>query len=193
MNPVVRYTRWVMFGKHTLWVLIALILTLVVWTVSDNTSDNGARLVFSNVPKIEAMQNIMLKPNYQGVDADNQPYTVIADKATQLDKDLVELENISADMLRADGKWLALKALQGTLDNKTKKLELEGAVNLFYDGGIEFRTERALVDIQQGTAYGDAPVEGQSPMGRLRADGFEITGRGKSIRFNGSVRMKLYR
>lgn len=191
--PAMRYTRFVVLGKHTLWILIALILVALVWMASQNSGDNGARVVFSNVPKMDALQNIMLKPHYQGVDANNQPYTVIADKAVQKDKDTVDLENINADILRSDGKWLAVKALQGELNNQTKQMELTGGVDLFYDGGIEFQTDHAHIDIAKGSAYGDARIEGQGPMGTIIADSFTVVDRGKSIRFNGSVRMKLYR
>lgn len=190
---VVRYTRLVALGKRMLWVLVALMLIVVVWIVSDNTGDNGSRIVFSSISKMEALQNVMLKPHYQGVDADNQPYTVIADKATQRDKDSVDLENITADMLRGDGKWLALKAKSGQLNTASKQLLLEGDINLFYDGGIEFETSRANIDIGRGAAYGDKPIKGQGPMGTIKAKSFEVSDHGKSIRFNGSVRMKLYR
>ena len=63
---------------------------------------------------------------------------------------------------------------------------------MFYDGGYEFRSDYAQVDIKEGAAYGDSPVEGQGPMGTLTADSFNITERGKVIRFNGSVKMTLY-
>jgi lipopolysaccharide export system protein LptC len=188
-----RYTRFVAFGKHTLWILIAFILTTVIWIVSDNTGDNGSRIVFSNAPKMEVLENVMTKPHYQGVDVNNQPFTVIADKAVQKDKNIVDLENISADMMRADGKWLALKALSGQLDNQKKHMTLVGGVSLFYEGGIEFNTKQAYVDMAGGRAYGDSPVQGQGPMGTITANSFEVLERGKSIRFNGSVRMKLYR
>jgi lipopolysaccharide export system protein LptC len=193
MNPVMRYTRFVRLGKHTLWVLIVVVLGIIIWVASDDGGDNPSRIVFSNVSKSENLQNVMVKLHYQGVDVHNQPYTVIAEKGTQLDADTVQLETINADMMRDDGKWLAMKAAAGVINTKTQQMQLTGGVNVFYEGGYEFRTDHAQIDIAQGTAYGDAPVEGQGVSGTLKADGFTVTGRGKSIRFNGSVRMKLYR
>lgn len=196
MAPAQRYTRFVRFGKRFLWVLVAGVVGIVIWIASDNTGENGARLVFSNIVKSENLANVMLKPHYQGLDSHNKPYTVIAETATQIDKDNIKLNVLNADMLRGTvGKdtWMALTAKTGILNTKTKEMQLSGGVSLFYEGGYEFRSDHAHVDIQKGTAYGDAPVEGQGPTGTITADSFSASGHGSDIRFNGSVRMKLYR
>ena len=196
MLPARSYTRFVIFGKNFLWVLAAGLVGVVIWIASDNSGENGQRLVFSAVTKNENLENVMLKPHYQGLDAKNKPYTVIAEKATQLDADTVALASISADMLQSGTSketWLALTAKEGVLNTKTKKMRLAGGVNVFYQGGYEFRSEHADIDIHGGTAYGDAPVEGQGPAGTITAKGFSVSNHGESIRFNGSVRMKLYR
>jgi lipopolysaccharide export system protein LptC len=191
---VARYTRLVTLSRRFLWALIAGMVGVVIWVASD-TSESGGRLVFSNIPKSENVENVMLKPHYQGIDSHNQPYTVTADKATQIDKETVALDAINADMVRGgSGKdsWLAMTAKKGELNTTTKQMTLSSGVSLFYEGGYEFRSERAEVDINKGAAHGDAPVEGQSPLGTLTADGFSISENGRVIRFNGSVRMKLY-
>jgi lipopolysaccharide export system protein LptC len=193
MLMVSNYTRFVALSKRFLWVLVFGMLALVVWIASYNTGENGARIVFSNVPKSGILQNIMSKPHYQGVDIHGHPYTVIADKAMQVDKDRVNLENIRADMVLGNGSWIALNAGAGTLNLQTKQLELTSGVDMFYDDGYEFRTDHAHIDIHKATAYGDAPVEGQGRLGTLQAVGFSVGERGETIHFNGSVKMVLYR
>ena len=47
-------------------------------------------------------------------------------------------------------------------------MELDGGVNIFSDEGYEFRTERAEIDIDANTAWGDQPIEGQGPLGILK-------------------------
>lgn len=195
MNSVAGYTRFVSLARRFLWVLIAGLIALVFWISSNNGNDDNTRIVFSGGAKSEALQNEMLKPHFQGMDDKDQPYTVIADKATQLDKDTVQLENIRADMLhskQSKESWMALNAGSGELHMEKRHMTLTGGVNLFYDGGYEFRSDHAQVDIAQGSAYGDSPIEGQGPMGTLKADRFEVEQRGKVLRFNGSVRMKIY-
>lgn len=190
-GPHSRYTRFVMFGKRFLWVLIAVVVGLVVWISSDTGGGNTPRLVFSNTPQGNTLETVMMNPHYQGIDAKNQPYTVIAEKATQLDKERVSLEKVSADLKNGES-WVAVAAATGEMNTETRQLYLAGGVSLFYEGGYEFRSEHAHVDVRAGTAYGTSPVEGQGPAGTLLADSFAISDQGKVIRFNGSVRMTLY-
>jgi lipopolysaccharide export system protein LptC len=174
--------------------LIVFVVGMVVWLASDNSSDSGMRVAFSQMQKsAENLQNVMLKPHYQGVDARNQPFTVIAETATQLDSDNVVLSKVRGDMLMGDGAWMAVNAGDGKLNINSKELELREKVNMFYEGGYEFRSDYAHVDIQKGNAYGNMPVEGQGPPGTLTADSFEVKDRGRVIRFSGNVKMKLYR
>jgi lipopolysaccharide export system protein LptC len=189
---VAAYTRFVRLGKHTLWILIAVVVAVIVWISSNSNGEDGSRLVFSNIPQGAVTENVMIKPRYQGLDEKNQPYTVVADNAVQKDADTVELKNIRADMMQNTGTWIGLNAGAGELNMKTRKMLLSGGVSLFYDGGYEMRSDHARVDIGEGHAFGDAPVEGQAPGGTITADRFEVVDNGKVIRFNGSVRMKLY-
>jgi len=190
---VARYTRFVALSKHFLWILVALVVGLVVWIASDNTGDNKARIVFTNIAKSAALQNIMAKPHYQGVDAHNRPYTIIAETATQLDKDNIALVNIHADMEVRSGVWVALNSGTGKLNMQTKQLVLHDGVDLFYNDGYEFRTDHANVDIAKGTAYADSHIEGQGPLGTLKADSFSASDHGQVLHFVGSVKMEIYR
>jgi lipopolysaccharide export system protein LptC len=192
MAASARYTRFVGLSKRFLWVLVALMVALVVWIASDST-ENGARLVFSGAKKGANLANVMANPHYQGVDARDRPYTVLADQATQVDADNVDMVKVRADMTMASGAWVALRSGAGHLNPQSKQLQLTGGVDLFYEGGYEFRSDHAHVDIGKGTAYGDAHVEGQGPPGTLTADSFTLSDHGQDIRFNGSVRMILYR
>ncbi len=193
MAVSIGYTRFVALSKRFLWVLISAMIGLVIFIASYNNGENGARIVFSNIPKSDILQNIMAKPHYQGIDVRGRPYTVIAEKATQIDRDHVTLANINADMILANGMWIAVNAGSGSLNLQTKSLELTDGVDAFYDDGYEFRTAHAHVDIQQGSAYGDAHVEGQGRLGTLEADTFKVGPHGESIEFGGSVKMTLYR
>lgn len=190
--PSALHTRVVVVSRWSLWGLIGIVVLAIVWVASSNTGKDGGRLVFSSVSKNENMQNVMEQPRYQGMDQNNQPFTVIADRAIQKDKDVIELSNIRADINQNDGKWLALNSGVGELNLQTKKIKLEQGVNMFYDGGYEFRTSMANVDIDGGTAKGNEHIEGQGPAGTIQADSFVIENRGQVIKFNGSVRMKLY-
>jgi len=186
------YTIFVRFGKVFLWLLAAGIVAAVVWVGAGNNSENGGRMVFTNIPQSAPLENIMKKPYYQGVDVHNRPYNISADSGLQKDKNTVELENIVAEMTGDNNAWVALNSGHGVLSMDTKLLELSKGVEVFYEGGYQFRTDHAHVDINKGTANGDSPIEGQGAVGTIKAKSFSISERGNIINFNGSVTMLLY-
>lgn len=176
-----------------LWLSIALVIALIIYISTDNDTADKARLVFSNIRQVDDLQNVMKNPNYHGFDKNNMPYSVTADQATQLDAETVRLYHIKADMQTQKGQWLALHAGEGDLKNSAKTLMLTKGVDMFYDGGYEFRCEKAFVNIDKGQVAGDSPITGQGPMGTLVANRFSVFDRGQKIIFEGAVKMVIYR
>jgi lipopolysaccharide export system protein LptC len=193
VQPAAGYSRLVWLLKRSLWVMIALVMVAVIWVAADNTGDRGARMVFSqNGEAVDLSKNIMEQPHYQGVDSNNQPYTVTARRATQREDETVFLEEVTADMLQNNGQWMALKSNEGIYDDTKKILNLSGKINMFAADGFEFRTEEAQIDLNTGIATGNVHIEGQGAPGTLTADSFSADNNTKVIRFNGSVKMTLY-
>lgn len=191
MGSLAHYTRFVLFSKFFLVFLGALLMGLVVILPLFHT-DNGARVVFSNIEYGEAAPPRMVKPKFQGTDDSGQPYNVTADYAVQKDTKTILLEHMNADIFMKDGKWLALSSNNGALAMDGKSLHLEGNVSLFYDQGFEMHTEAADVDIGKKSAQGTVPVAVQGPMGILRGMGFTVPAGTKRIIFTGPVHMTLY-
>lgn len=190
-HSVRRYTRFVLFSKWLLWIAAGGLFVAVVVMSWVNTGDGSARLVFTNPQQSQQGEEVMLRPHYQSVDKNDQPFNVTADTATQKDAETVLLKNLNADMSFKDSRWAALSANEGTLRTNKKKLDLAGAVNMFYDGGYEMRTELALVDMAAGSIEGPKPVEGQGPSGTLKADRFKVREKGKVLYFEGNVKVTL--
>lgn len=190
-HSVRRYTRFVLLSKWLLWIAAGGLFVAVGVMSSVNMGDGSARLVFTNPQQSQQGEEVMLRPHYQSVDENDQPFSVTADTATQKDADTVLLKNLNADMSFKDLRWAALSANEGTLRTKQKKLDLAGAVNMFYDGGYEMRTELARVDMAAGSVEGPGPVEGQGPSGTLTADRFKVREKGKVLYFEGNVKVTL--
>lgn len=192
-----RYTRLVLFGKNFLSLMAVGIITIVIWIASDNNSDNSGRMIFTSIQQTEETQNIMKNPRYYGVDVHNRPYTIIADSATQKDKDetkdIIALNKIYTEMTSDNGAWIILNSGYGEINMITKQIELSQDVEVFYEGGYQFRTKDAHVDIAKGFVQGNSHVEGQGGAGTIEASSFYILERGNIIKFNGSVRMLLYK
>ena len=151
----------------------------------------------------DTKSNAVVNPRLVGTDSDNQPFSVTADLAKNVsftaDVDKfwqeakpIELEMPKADITLKDGSWLVLTAETGTLQPAKKFLDLAGKVNLFHDSGYEFRTTEAEIDLEQGAASGDAPIEGQGPFGHLQAEGFRLVDKGRNILFTGKAKLIIY-
>lgn len=185
-------SQWVLHGKRALLSLAALLGLSIVVVAMFNSGESGGRVVLSGNEKTDAAPPMMLNPRYHGVDNKNRPFTVTAKSALQNKDGSVAIEEVSGDMLMDEESWLAVNAKQGLIDKNGRDIELMGSVNMFYEGGYEFRSEYAKVLTDEGRAFGNQPIEGQCPSGTLQADSFEVTQNGQQLNFRQHVRVILY-
>jgi lipopolysaccharide export system protein LptC len=145
---------------------------------------------------VEDLENLrMVNPRFVGTDAQNQPYTLAADLATQesVTSPTTLLEKPRGDIALKGGSWLALTAERGVYEKKEQTLDLLGAVNLFHDRGYEIVTDKARVYLDKGLAEGDRPVQGQGPDVELSGDrGFRLEDKGARIFVFGNSRLIFY-
>jgi len=188
------YSRFVQMMKVLLpAVALVLVALVLVWPYL-RTEDLGFRISFAALTADETEDPSMVNPRYLGIDKDNQAFSITADLARKLatGPQSVELEMPKADITLEDGTWLVLTAENGLLRRVDKTLDLAGAVNLFHDSGYEFRTAKARVDLEKGTAAGNVAVRGQGPFGDLKGEGFRLIDKGKTIIFTGKAKLVIY-
>ncbi|MBT6830810.1 MAG: LPS export ABC transporter periplasmic protein LptC [Rhodospirillaceae bacterium] len=191
----VGYSNFVGIMRYGLPLVALLLLGLViVWPLATGREE-GFRISFSDAPDLDGSLR-MVNARYLGVDDRNQPFTVTAAEASQSEPNspLVALEDISADVFIDDGsgQWFALTAREGLYERDARFLDLAGDVSIFSDQGHEFHTERAHVDLGARTAEGDAPVQGQSPLGLLEAGNFHVDDDKEIMLFGGGVKMTIF-
>ena len=191
----VGYSNFVGFMRYALPLGALLLLGLVViWPLVTGRED-GFRISFSDAPNLDGSLR-MVNARYLGVDNRNQPYTVTAAEASQSQPNspFVTLQDISADVFLDDrrGQWLALTAREGLYQRDERYLDLAGDVSIFSDQGHEFHTARAHVDLAARTADGDAPLDGQGPLGLLQAGNFFFDDNAQSMFFGGGVEMTVF-
>jgi len=189
-----RYSLFVTLMRFVLpAVALALVAIVVIWP-QFHSGKVRFHLKFAEVSPNAAKTLSMVKPRFTGVDKGKRPYTVTAEKALQVagGSPLVDLEKPVADVTLTDGTWVALRSTEGTYNQSTGTLDLRGTVSLFQDKGYEFETTRAFLDLKDGSAHGEQPVEGQGPFGRLTSQGFRISQHGKYVVFTGPAKLVLY-
>jgi lipopolysaccharide export system protein LptC len=85
-----------------------------------------------------------------------------------------------------------LTAKSGIFRQAKKTLDLTGAVNLFHDSGYEFKTSKAVIDLQKGVASGSEAVRGHGPFGEMQGEGFRLFDKGKTIIFTGKSKLVIF-
>jgi len=188
------YSRFVHMMKYLLPTVALVLVALVAVWPHLKTKDTGFRIGVSALKARETGDPSMIDARYVGSDKDNQLYSITADLVRNAMKDAARVELVmpKADITLEDGSWLVLTAETGVFSRAAKTLELAGAVNLFHDSGYEFRTERITINLDNGSAVGTEPVEGQGPFGDLRGEGFVLSDKGKTIVFTGKARLLIY-
>ncbi len=188
------YSRFVHMMKYLLPAVAMLLVALVAVWPHLKTRDTGFRIGIAGLKARETGDPSMVNARYVGSDKNNQLFSITADLVRNAMKDAatVELVMPKADISLEDGSWLVLTAETGVFRRAAKTLELAGAVNLFHDSGYEFRTTRITIDLDDGSAVGTEPVEGQGPFGDLRAEGVHLREKGKTILFTGKARLVIY-
>ncbi len=188
------YSRFVQMMKYLLPAVAMVLVALVAVWPHLTTKDNGFRIGFSALKARETGDPSMVNARYVGSDKNDQLFSITADlvRNAMMDAATVELVMPKADITLEDGSWLVLTAETGVFKRAAKTLELAGTVNLFHDSGYEFRTEKVTIDLDNGSALGTEPVEGQGPFGDLSGEGFVLRDKGKTIIFTGKARLFIY-
>ena len=110
-----RYSRFVGMMKLCLPTLAGvLIIAVVAWPGAFGQRD-GFRISFSRLAGDDGRGLTMVHPRYVGTDAENRPFIVIADSATQDPRDqrLVSLASPEAQITLENGTRLSLTAATG--------------------------------------------------------------------------------
>lgn len=191
-QSVAHHTKFVHATKVLLFVLIATLISVLLFypIIKKNT---GIRIAFTSTPEKSAPPpTTMVNANFHGFDADNQPYSITAKNAMQLDADNVLLDQVNGDISLNSGVWFTAQADKGTLKMKQQQLLLNGSVELFNDQGYEMHTESIHIDIAKKIAVTEDPVSGQGPLGTLKSHGGVFDGIQKTATFNGPVFVTIY-
>ena len=143
---------------------------------------------------VKNIPNLMVeKLNLTGLDQNNQPYSLTADRALQAAnaKNLVDLENPKGEISLNNGTWIAGHAALGRLDQAAKKLWLGGGAEFFHDQGTRFASNEMNVDFGKNIAWGGQPVVIQGSFGTIEGGGFRVLEGGSTFIVTGPARAKL--
>lgn len=154
----------------------------------------GGRAVISALHPAETGQEVrMSRPHFIGRDDHGKPYSISASQAVRDARDDAIIHLVDPDMLLDTGApaRARLRGRVGVFNEKTRVLDVAEHV-IFEDGaGYIFHSEKTRIDTGTLEVQGDAPVQGEGPIGRIAALSYAIHDRGAHVVFTGNVRSHI--
>jgi len=135
----------------------------------------------------------MAQPRLNGYTTDARPYSFTANSAAQdiSRPEIVELQQIQAQLAMEDKSTVNMTADLGTYDAKANTLKLHQNIVLTSSTGYEGRLSEASVDMQTGDVVSDSPVWVKLLNGDLNSKRLKVVDHGDVLRFEGGVEMIL--
>jgi hypothetical protein len=153
----------------------------------------GMAVTFERIGSLEG-DRAMIRPQLTGISDDGLPFMIAADSAVQIgaSAEQVRLVNVRAELTLKDGTALNFAAPEGVIDTRAQALDLSGGIRFGETDGYSAETAAARADLKAGIVHGESPVQAQSALGTLTADGFTFDKNTHRLRFDGSVHMLVY-
>lgn len=144
-------------------------------------------------PAVNPDQITATTSTVNGIDKENQPYQVKAEKGWQdaTVPTLVHLEIVEGQFRRPSGAEYTLTAKTGAYDTKVKELDLEGNVTIVQKDRLTAVMEKAHVVVEEKKLTSGVPVDVKLPTGTIKANGMEITDDGARILFLNGVKARF--
>lgn len=172
---------------------LGIVAVVIAWPQMDK-----ARTSITPVPRDEILpqtigKNELINPRFESEDEQSQPYTIIAESATQdnTNPDLVILHNPKADFQMRDGAWVAGEAETGHYQQDSRTLKLEGRVKLFENQGYVLNMPTLDLDMNTRRATTSEPVSGHGPAGTIAATGLDADAATGTLIFTGPAVLTL--
>lgn len=138
---------------------------------------------------------VMENPRIQGLDADNQPYSIMAEQAWQENSNLVVMRNITADITTESGSWLSAIAGAGQYFITENVANLQGGVEMFISDEqnaiTQIQAQDAQLDIKNSIISSQNPISVKSDMADFAAGGFIANRIEEKITFTGPIKLTI--
>jgi hypothetical protein len=144
----------------------------------------------------QPMELTVSKPEYTGIDENNHPFVITADRVVQkgmapgtpmnLQKPVavITMDNTTNENIHVD-------ASTGLYDPVKKTLQLAGPVTVIHSQGYVMNLQDLSADMIKGYMMSPHPVTGNGPGGTLQGESMEILDRGNDIILKGRSKVVL--
>lgn len=143
--------------------------------------------------RIEDGKIVMERPAIAGRNDDGISYSMTAVRALQdiANPNMITLEDVKAAVPINDDVIARVTATGADFDRGSDKLNLTAPFDVNLSNGITARFKSARMDIPGGTMDTPDPVDISMKEGSIVAESLKITDKGRTITFQGQVRVHL--
>lgn len=166
--------------------IAATVLALLGWV--------GIKQVMLGLEDLNARgdQARMVNPRFYGQDDKGRAFVLGAREAQRGQAEQISLVEPMLRLGRTGGRATEITARKGLFDEKNRSVKLTGDVKVKDAGsGFNFLTGEAKIDTRSGVISGNAPIQGQGPLGQISASSYAIYDEGARVVFKGGVRARL--
>ena len=163
---------------------------VIVWPQMKKQQEEAVSLLASEAEQMNIPNDqVMVNPRFFTVDEKGEPFNMTADSAYEIPGDTrrIQLESLKADLLKHNGRWIAVDAQTGIYSQAEDTMELLEQVNLYTQTGEEIETTQALINLKNRDIFGNREVFLRSSSGQARAEGFSVTQNGTVIKLTGKT------
>lgn len=182
-----RRSQLIRFFRKALPAAIAVtVLALLGWV--------GIKQVMLGLENLRVRDDVvrMVNPRFYGQDEQGRAFVLGAREAQRGGGEQIRLDDPMLRLGTAGGKPTEITAKKGLYDEENRSVRLTGDVKVNDAGsGFRFRTGEAKIDTRSGVISGNAPIQGQGPLGQISASSYAIYDEGARVVFKGGVRARL--
>jgi len=186
------YSVFIKSLKYILVFFSILILILVIY----NNNPIERQKVYNDFSydeiDFQSFKQVLHKPTFIGIDKKNQPFKVMANKATRLklEPNIFNLEKPTGEINSGKDKFF-LSGDKGIFNKNDDQLKVKGNVK-FNDGeNMTFTTSEMYFDFKAEVLSGNKRVNGKKNNSVIVSEGFKVLNNGEQIFFTGKTKLKL--
>ncbi len=183
------------FIKTIKFIFLAISILMLVLIIINNRQ-NQIKVVgekFSYSEKIDgAINQVLVKPIFMGLNKKEQPFKVTASKATRFkeESNTFYLENPVGEILIDNDKYF-LSGNNGIYDKNIQELKINGDVKFNNNLDLKFSTTEVLFDFKEQVLFGEKAVSGYRNNSKIDSQGIKILNKENKIIFTGKTKLLL--
>ncbi len=186
------YSIFIKSLKYLLVIISIIIFLLVIYNNNSFKNMKISNEYSFQENEFQTVKQVLHKPTFMGVDKKNQPFKVMAKKATRLKEspDIFNLEKPTGEINSGKEKFY-LSGDHGTFYKSIEQLKVNGNVEFNDEDNMIFKTSEMYFDFKKEILSGNKKVNGKKNNSFIVSEGFKILNNGEKIFFTGKTKLIL--